>query len=158
MLPSDHPKNVLSTLKALYYIMMAPLVFIAVFFVAFPIVRMPELHETMRITVPLVSLAVLFLSRWISGRRMKALSATATLVEKVRTYQVSKLLRMAALEGAATLNIVIFGLTGNLFYLGFLAVLIFIYALERPTISSMAIEIPLTPDEQRRIEDGTIES
>jgi hypothetical protein len=157
MQPSRQPKHVLSTLNLLYFSLLIPILFLSVFFLVFPLTKTPELHQTMRFAVPLLSLLVLFVSRLVAGRRMKALPAGASLADKIRAYQASKLLKLAALEGAATLNVVVYGLTGNLFYLGFLAVLIVIYALERPTYSSMAIEIPLTPDEQRRLQAGTIE-
>ena len=143
--------QIYSGVKRLYHLIAAITVLVVLALVLMPGQKNPDLHEDLRLAVPLISLAALFSARWLAGRRLRTITAGTGLDEKMLAYRASKTLKLAALEGAVLLNAIVYNLTGSLFYIGFTAVLLFIFFLERPNMVSLITEIPLDPDEQARL-------
>lgn len=143
--------HIYSGIKRLYFFIAAITVFFVMVLFLIPGQKNPGLHDDLRLAVPLISLAALFSARWLAGRRLRAITPGTGLVEKLQAYRASKILKLAALEGAVLLNGVVYNLTGSLFYIGFTAVLLIIFFLERPNMVSLVSDIPLGPDEQARL-------
>ena len=143
--------QIYSGVKRLYHLIAAITVLVVLVLVLMPGQKNPGLHENLRLAVPLISLAALFSARWLAGRRLRTVASGTGLDEKMQAYRASKILKLAALEGAVLLNAIVYNLTGSLFYIGFLTALLIILFLERPTIVSLVSEIHLDPAEQARL-------
>jgi hypothetical protein len=104
------------------------------------------------VTVPLIA-AVSFVAANLVFKLLVARHAVKdTLGEKLVGYLSAIIVRLAILEGAALYGIVVFFITGNLFYLLIAGLLMFYFLMARPTSDKLETDLELTYDQKLEME------
>ena len=95
----------------------------------------------------------------ISKRKLKACLSKPTLLEKLNSYREVLVLKFALLEAPAFFVIVVYLLTGNLFYIGLAILTLIFFVIHRPTVTSTITDLALNSKEQQIINnpDSVIE-
>ena len=84
----------------------------------------------------------------------KSRSTNQHLRSKIETFQTANLIRMSIFETAGFFAVIGAYLTGNIYLLVVVVIVLFMFYLLRPSPTQMVIDLELTPEERNIIEDS----
>jgi FtsH-binding integral membrane protein len=103
----------------------------------------PDLASTFQIALPLITLAGVFGSLWISKFMLKSLNTLQNETEKLNKYRSALLVKFALLEGANLFAIVVFMLTGSNLALIISSCLLILFILNKPSVQRIKEDLQM---------------
>ena len=146
-------KEFQKSLTIIYFALLVGLVFFALVSLAIHTYGDGMVNAQIRtigfIAVPLVVLAGYVSSRFISARLLKKAQMEQDIEEKFNLYRTAVIARLSLLEAAGFFAIIVFLLTGERLFLGFLGVLLFYYITLMPSEPKIISELDPEEDTNR---------
>lgn len=102
--------------------------------------------------VPIFGAGGYFVSQFLFRKRVQLIQASLTLPTKLAQYQKATIIKYALLEGPAILAFVAYYFTGNAMHLVIGVFLLIYLFVQRPTISKVIQDLPLTFEEQKQFD------
>ena len=116
------------------------------------------IHFTFQNNDAFTSVAILlavggfFLGNFLFKQELNSATEKSSLREKLMAYQTGLIKRLAPMEGGSLFSIVVFMLTGNLFFLLIAGLIIFYFITLRPTKGKIQTDLSLSYEEQMEME------
>lgn len=111
-----------------------------------------ELVPTFKIIVPVFALVAIVGSNFLFNLKIKATPKTSTLSEKLVSYRMAFISKLAVLEGASFFSIVSYLLTQNVLFLSIATLLVVLFVLQRPTVQKIVEVFQLSNQEKQLLE------
>lgn len=152
-------KPILQSLTLLFWaLLLSPLVFLVVIVIlnsqGFTTATDPSFSSILvYMALGYVPLAI-FLSRYLSQNKLKAIDAGGDLVDKLAEYRTAWILGTAVLEGSIILILVVYLLSQQKLLLGAVALVWAFQYLRRPTSEKISTDLNLPAEEKRQIEEA----
>jgi len=143
------------TLGVLFFTIIATLLMI----MGFESVANKEMNTTLLVVVPIFALAGIFASNFLFNTRLKQCILQTALKDKLDSYRSALIIKFALIEGPSFLSVIAYLLSGNVLFLGVIAILITILILQRPIKEKAIVELELDHATRQVIEnpDGVID-
>jgi hypothetical protein len=110
-----------------------------------------ELSEFLIYIVPLFTIAGILASNFLYRKRISMIKLKQELPVKLDNFRSLVVVRLALLEAPSFFAIVAYLLTAQLIYLGFSALIIFVFLTVRPTRMRVISDLELNREEQKQI-------
>ncbi|WP_184550430.1 hypothetical protein [Mucilaginibacter sp. FT3.2] len=99
-----------------------------------------------------IALGIFIFKKQLSDTQQNTSAFDKSLSDKIKRYQAAFIVRAALTEGPSLFGIVVFLLTGNLFYLIISGCIIVYFLTLRPTIDGVADALQLSYDEKQELQ------
>ncbi len=151
---TNNPKNHLHSLKIIHFSLLAFPVFASLFVLWNNMGTSSEVEGEMKFLqlAPSVLLLIVFL---ISGTLFNTIyrnsvGSNPNLRKKMAAYSSAHIAKMALYEGIALFAVVVSYLTGSIYNLGLIVLIIFIFLKEKPSIVKLEDRLNLSPEEREQ--------
>lgn len=146
----------LTSLRILFLAFLMSQVSFGVFLIAFhqmglSEVSAPELRGAFQIVVPLFAVIALFGSQYIFNQKLRNIHKESALEQKLAAYRMAFLIKIALLEGASLLSLVVYFLTAYWLFLVIAGVLGGVFILYYPSVERIGQHLELLPAEKEQI-------
>lgn len=149
------PKAILQTLRIIHFAMLfMPLAFglIVVFLYLSDSLPSGGDQEIFLIIPPIILVGAVPLSWIIFNQILKsALVEPTSFQKKISAYQTAHLIRLSLFEVAGLMAVVVCFITGNLYNLVVLGVVIIVFFMLKPSVYQMESKLQLTPEEKENL-------
>lgn len=98
--------------------------------------------------VPVFAVVGFTVSKLLNRRQLDTIQTDWTPNKKLTTYQTAMIIKLATLEGPSLFGIVVFFITGNLFFLSISGILMLYFILLTPTKEKVSDDAKLNYDER----------
>jgi hypothetical protein len=151
--PPSSPKQILTTMTILHLALTGGTVIISTVF--FMLQQPPQLPESAQLFL-VIALAVcvggILAGNFIGNAQLGVIRQKKSLLEKLRAYQTTLIIRLALLEGSAVFCAIIYFLTGNIYVFGGTALILIFMLLNRPSASKISSDLELNASERSELE------
>lgn len=118
------------------------------------VINVRDTHDPFLYVVPAMAIACFFLSKFIFSKLLANAVKADTLKQKLVLYQAALIARLALLEGSSLFAIVVFFLTGQLFFLVIAVMLIAYFIFIRPTKANIEEALELSYLDKQTFSQG----
>ena len=116
------------------------------------ITKTEGLDSVFQFIVPLIVIAGILGSNFVSKSQLKSIKQRAGLKEKLDGYRTTLLVKLALLEMPVLFAIVCFLLTGSYFILSLAGLIIVIFFINRPSKESLTLDLELSASDKKAME------
>lgn len=149
------PKQILLSLRMIFFAMLiGQLLFLTIVF----ILRsqgvdfgFEDLVNPLLVIVLLVSAISVIVGKQVFNKKIERAKNQKTLLQKLEAYRVAFIVRLAFVECAVLLALIIFMLTSSYYFSGIAVILILLFMTFQPSKSSVSMSLELSLDEQSEL-------
>jgi hypothetical protein len=113
-----------------------------------------EISSVFRIIVPVFALSAIFGSQYLFNAKLRSINKGKSLAEKLTEYRTAFLLKIAFIEGAAMLSLVVYFLTNYWLFIAIGGILAGVFVMYYPSAERIAQHLELLPAEKEKISQG----
>jgi hypothetical protein len=111
-----------------------------------------DLTRIFMLIIPVFVVAGIYSSNLIFKSRLNIAKGNSQLMDKLVVYRAASIIRYALLEGPSLLAIIIYLLTGSLFFIGLSGIIILFFFTIRPTKDKIVNDLELNPNESQALD------
>ena len=111
-----------------------------------------NLNKILQVTVLAVTFALIKTGLSVFDRRLQAIPATATAIEKMAVYRIAAIIKWAMIEGSILFSVVSFMVTRNYAFIALAFALIVFFAFQGPIKLKMMLQLQLSNKEAEALE------
>jgi hypothetical protein len=114
-----------------------------------------EIIFPLLIVVSVFTISGIFASHFVFKQRLKEIVKKTNLKDKLNEYRSALIIKFAIIEGCSFFVVIAYYMTGQLFFLTFLGILLIIFIAFRPTKDKSIMDLELSHSDQQLIYDST---